>query len=390
MDAISQRIHDLHEETVATRRDFHMHPELAFEEVRTSQIVAERLRSLGLQVTTGIAKTGVMAVLHGGKPGPTLLIRADMDALPIEEANDVAYRSQIPGVMHACGHDAHTAIALSTARVLAEMQPVLPGTIKFVFQPAEERYGGAKPMIESGVLESPRVDAAIGLHVSSTLPTGQICAEAGSRYANTDSFTLTIRGRGGHGARPHTTVDPISVGFQVGSALQTLVSRETNPLHSAAVTIGSVHGGTVSNVIPMQMVFEGTVRTYDLELREQLRRRIKELAGGICGAMRAELDYVWHDGYPVLVNDDRVTAFVREAAHETVSPHHVVRTDPTMGGEDMAYFLREVPGCFFNLGTMNSDLETDFPHHHPRFDLDESALSTGVEVLVRSALRFLG
>ncbi|MGN6673738.1 MAG: M20 metallopeptidase family protein, partial [Thermomicrobiales bacterium] len=379
-------------ELIVTRRDFHMHPEMGLEEVRTSGIVAERLRALGLdEVHTGIGVTGVKGVLRGGKPGKTLLLRADMDALPIEEENDVAYKSQNPGVMHACGHDAHTAMLLGVARLLSERQDQLTGTVKFLFQPAEEvPPGGAKPMIEAGVLENPHVDAAFGVHIGQDLPVGTIGVCTGPMNAASDGFVATIKGQGGHAARPHVAVDPIVIAAQCVIALQTLVSREVNPLREAVITIGAIQAGTVSNVIPEDATLRATVRTFDEEVRQHLAERIPALIKGIAVAMRGDADVAYRFGYPSLVNDAAMTDLVREVAREIVGPEKLIEREPGMGGEDMAYFLREVPGCFFRIGWRNPERGLIYGHHHPRFNVDdEAALPIGVAAVASVAMRYL-
>ena len=383
---------ELGPQVVADRRYLHQHPELGMQEENTARFVAEKLRALGLETTTGIAKTGVVGLLHGGKgPGKTVLLRADMDALPIDELNDVPYKSRTPGVMHACGHDSHTAILLGVATLLAERREEFGGTVKFVFQPSEEMPpGGAKPMIEEGVLENPHVDAAFGIHIGQDLPVGTIGVCTGPTNAASDGFVATIKGSGGHAARPHGCVDPIVVAAQCIGALQTLVSREVNPLRQAVITVGSLHAGTVSNIIPEEAIMKATVRTFDEEVRQNLAERIPALIKGIASAMRAEADVQYRFGYPALVNDPAMTDLVREVAREVVGPGRVVEREPGMGGEDMAYFLQHVPGCFFRIGSRNPARGLVYGHHHPRFDIDdEGALPVGVAAIAAVALRYL-
>jgi amidohydrolase len=376
-------------EVVADRRYLHQHPEIAFEEENTARFVAEKLRALGLEVTTGIAKTGVLGLLRGGQPGKTVLLRADMDALPLEELNDVPYRSRTPGVMHACGHDAHTAMLLGVARLLTERRDAIKGTVKFIFQPAEEAGGGAKPMIDEGVMENPRVDAAFGVHIGQDLPLGTIGVRSGPMNAASDGFVATIRGKGAHAARPHLAVDPVVIAAQCILALQTLVSREVNPLRQAVITVGAVHAGTVANIIPEEAVLRATVRTFDDEVRQHLAERIPALLRGIATALRGEADVQYRFGYPVLVNDAAMTDLVREVARGIVGPEKLIEREPGMGGEDMAYFLQRAPGCFFRIGSRNPERGLVYGHHHPRFDVDEEALPVGVAALASVALRYL-
>jgi amidohydrolase len=378
---------------VADRRYLHQHPELGFQEENTSRFVAERLRTFNLDaVQTGIAKTGVVGILHGGKgPGKCVLLRADMDALPITELNDVPYKSENPGTMHACGHDAHTAMLLGAARVLAERRGEFAGTIKFVFQPSEEANGGgAKPMIAEGVLENPHVDAAFGIHVGSNVPVGQIGVRPGPVNASADSALVTIRGLGGHAARPQLAIDPIVVGAHCIVALQTLVSREVDPFSPAVITVGTLHAGTVSNVIPEDATFKATIRTTNEQTRQLLAERIPAVCAGIAATFRATADVEYTFGYPPLVNDDAMAALVREVALEVVGPERLFDVPPGMGAEDMSYFINDATGAFYRLGVRNEARGLTYGHHHPRFDIDEEALATGVAMHAAVALRFLG
>jgi len=377
---------------VADRRYFHQHPELGFQEEGTARLVAERLRALNLdEVRTGIAKTGVMGVLHGGKgPGKTVLLRADMDALPITELNDVPYKSENEGAMHACGHDAHTAMLLGAARVLAARRHEFAGTIKFIFQPSEEANGGgAKPMIEAGVMENPHVDAAFGIHVGSNLPAGVIAVKGGASNAATDSARVTIRGLGGHAARPHKAIDPVVIGAHCIIALQTLVAREVDPFSPVVLTVGSLHGGTVSNVIPEEAYFLATIRTTTEETRQLMAERIPQICQGIAETFRATADTQYVFGYPPLVNDEDAASLVRTVATEVVGAERVMAAEAGMGGEDMSFFINAAPGAFYRLGVRNEAQGKTYGHHHPRFDVDEDALATGVAMHAAVALRFL-
>ena len=380
---------ELGPEVTADRRYLHQHPELAFQEEHTARFVADKLRDLGIEVQTGIARTGVLGLLRGAQPGKTVLLRADMDALPLEELNDVPYRSQQPGAMHACGHDAHTAMLLGVATLLAGRRDELKGTVKFVFQPAEEADGGAEPMIREGVMENPHVDAAFGVHMAQELPVGAIGLCAGPACAAPDSFVATLKGTGGHGARPHTCIDPVVIAAQCVVALQSLVSREVDPMRQAVVTVGSLHAGTVNNIIPEEAVMQGTVRTFDEQVRRQLAERIPTLIQGVAAALRGEARVDYLLGYPTLVNDPAMTELVREVARDVVGPEKVLDREPAMVGEDMSYFLQRAPGCFFNIGSNNPERGLVYGHHHPRFDIDEESLPIGVAAVASVALRYL-
>jgi len=389
--SVRDEIAEWEPELVATRRDFHMHPEMGLEEVRTSGIVAERLRALGLdEIQTGIAVTGVKAVLRGGKPGKTLLLRADMDALPIEEENAVDYRSQNAGVMHACGHDAHTAILLSAARVLVRHREELPGTIVFCFQPAEEGRGGAKRMVAEGVLENPHVDAAIGLHMAQETPVGTIDISPGPKMA-ADSFRVTIQGKGGHAARPQSTVDALLVAVEVVNTLQTIVSREVDPISPAVVTTATLHaGGTAGNIIADTATLSGSVRWFDKETGAQLAERIPAIIRGVAETLRATADVQYRQGVPPTVNDPEMAALVQAVAVDVIGAENVMNGPQIMGSEDFSEFTQQVPSAFFFVGSRDEASGKVWGHHHPRFDIDERSLAIGVEMMVRTAQRYLG
>lgn len=375
---------------VADRRYFHEHPELGYQEFETSRIVAERLRGLGFDaVQTGIATTGVVGILNGSKPGKVVALRADMDALPILEENDVEYRSKTDGVMHACGHDAHTAILLGAARVLASKRDEFAGTIKFIFQPAEEGGGGARNMVNEGVLENPTVDAAFGLHVSQFTPAGWIQARDGAQLAGADGFKITVTGKGGHGAQPHLTIDPIVTGAQIVSALQTIVSRNVDPILPGVVTVGSFNGGKAANVIPSVVEMTGTTRSVTPEQREMMNNRVRELATGIGTAMRAEVEVTFGSGAGPTVNTPEMAQLVRAVAAEVVGEDRVITGDMISASEDFGEFTRVVPGAFFFLGTRNEEKGLTGNHHHPKFDIDEDPMAIGVAMMASVALRFL-
>ncbi|GAC1689968.1 MAG: amidohydrolase [Ktedonobacteraceae bacterium] len=385
---IDERVPDL----VAMRRDLHEHPEMAFEEVRTSGIVAQRLRALGLEVQTGIAQTGVVGLLQGGAAGPdakTLAIRADMDALPIHELTEVEYRSQVDGKMHACGHDGHTSIALTVADILSKRRAELKGNIKFVFQPAEESVGGAEPMLQQGALQG--VDNIIGLHLISNHPMGRVGVRAGGVFASADKLKLVVHGKGSHGGMPQTAVDPIVISAHVITALQVLVSRESSPFSPAVVTIGTINAGTASNIIPEYVEMTGTMRAFTAEQREYLTRRVQEVANGVALALGGSCDVEVYDGCPPCVNDPAMTELVYQAATATVGEQAVDTGEEIMttGADDMSYFLNAVPGCYFVVGARNQSKGAMYPHHHPRFNIDEDALPIAVEVLTRAALDYL-
>jgi amidohydrolase len=390
-DFLAAAIAARHDDLIALRRDFHQHPELAFEEQRTAQIATDRLRASGLEVRAGLGKTGVVGILRGAAPAAgarTVLLRADMDALPIEEQSDAPYRSQTPGVMHACGHDGHVAILLTVASVLAEHRDQVPGTLIFVFQPAEERAGGAVAMIQDGALD-PRPDYTLGLHLWTPFPAGSVGVKPGPIFASADGFTMRVRGVGGHGALPHTSVDPVVAAAQIVTALQTLVSREIAPSHQAVVTVGAIRGGTAFNVIADEVELLGTVRTYDAADREHLMRRIPELAQSIAAGMRAQIDFQADIGIPPCINDPAVAQVVRRASVATVGADRVIGDCMQMVGDDMAYFLDAAPGCYFLPGAGNPERGIEAPHHSTHFDIDEACLPIGVEILARSAFDLL-
>jgi amidohydrolase len=371
------------------RRRIHQDPEMGFEEVRTAALVAERLHALGIEAQPAVAKTGVVGLVRGARPGRTLLLRADMDCLPVEEATGAPYTSTRPGHMHACGHDGHVAMLLGAAEVLARRRERLAGAVKLVFQPAEEGPGGARPMIEAGVLEAPRVDAAFGLHLLNDFPVGTVALRPGPIMAATDRIALHVRGRGGHGASPHQAIDSVLVAAHVVTALQAIAAREVKPTTPVVVTIGTIHGGFRYNIIAPEVELTGTVRSFDAELRQALPGRIERIARGVVAAYGAEVEVRYEFGYPATVNDPEMTRLAREAAATVVGEAGLVVPEPLMGGEDMSYFLEAVPGCFAFIGSANSARGLDHPHHSPRFDFDEAALPIGVQVLVRVAERFL-
>ena len=374
------------EHLITHRRELHATPELSFKEVDTAHYIAERLETLGVDnLTEGVGGTGVVAEIRGEQPGRTVLVRADMDGLPLTETANVPFRSTRAGVMHACGHDVHMAIALELARWLAEHRPALPGMVRFAFQPAEEQAGGARAMIDAGVLDG--VDRVVGLHVWSQLPTGQIGVPPGVVMASADMFTLVIRGRGGHGAQPHLTIDAVVIAAEVVTALQTLVSRETSPVAPVVITLGSVHGGSAANIVAGEVVIQGTLRTFDAALRRHLLVRIAQVAEGIAGTMRGSSEFRHDSGTPPTINDPAMATLVSEAASGVVGKDAVVPLEPLMVGEDFAYFLEARPGCFFLLG--GAPEGAPVVHHTPEFRIDERCLPIGFQVMSAAVLRLL-
>jgi amidohydrolase len=371
------------------RRDLHQHPELAFRETRTADLVAGQLGALGIEVRTGVGRTGVVGLLHGGRPGPTVMLRADMDGLPIQEQSDAPYASQVPGVMHACGHDGHVAMLLGAATLLARHAAGLPGNILFVFQPAEEALGGAAAMLDDGLLTDPAPAAAFGLHLWNAMPVGRVGAQAGPMMAAADLVQIVVRGRGGHGALPHEAVDAIAVTGQILSALQTIVSRNVDPQETAVLTIGSVHGGTAYNVIAETVALEGTIRTFSPAVRETVLTRLRVLLDGIAAGMGARYDLKVQDVAPAVVNDPGISEVARAAAVQIVGATSVAWHLPLMVSEDFSEYQRLVPSCYMLLGSGNPALGLDAPHHNPRFDFDEMVLPIGAALMAAAATRFL-
>jgi amidohydrolase len=381
---IRPAIQSLQEQLVDWRRHLHRFPELGFKEHLTAAFIQEKLTAWGIAHQSGIAGTGIVATLSGHKPGPVFAIRADMDALPIQEENEVPYRSCHDGIMHACGHDGHTAIALGTAYFLSQHPDILSGTLKIIFQPAEEGPGGAEPMIAAGVLKGPDVESIIGLHLWNNLPLGTVGVRSGPLMAAVELFDCTIQGRGGHGAIPQQTVDAVVVGAQVVTALQSIVARNVNPLEAAVVTVGTFQAGSAHNVIADTADLSGTVRYFNPALGDLLPKRIESIIAGICQSYGATYQLNYYKLYPPVINDSAIANLVCSVAESVVeTPAGVTPECQTMGGEDMSYFLQAVPGCYFFLGSANPERNLAYPHHHPRFDFDERALGMGVELFVR-------
>ena len=389
--SLLQRATELQDQFTEFRRDFHRNPELGMEEERTAKIVADYLNSLGLEVQTGVGGTGVVGVLRGNLPGRTIAIRADMDALTIIEQTNREYSSTIPGKMHACGHDGHTAILMGVAKLLLEVQDQLKGNVKFLFQPAEEGPGGALPMINDGALENPVVDAAIGLHLNTTnFKTGEIGVKWGVSSAGTDGIKLTINGSGGHGAHPHKSVDAIIAAGHFITAVQSIASREIDPLGSVVVTIGTINGGYRQNIIADEVVMTGTVRTLDPTVRSSMPERLERILKGICETFRCSYAFTYDHGYPSVVNNDDMSDLVSDVAKDVLGADKFHRiANPSMGGEDFSYFAERVPAAFFSLGAANADKNCAYPGHHPKYDFDEDAISVGMAVLASAAIAYL-
>jgi amidohydrolase len=379
MPNLSRDVVDLVPEIVALRRDLHQNPELFFRETRTAARVAAFLEGSGLAVRTGVGGTGVVA--DSGGVGRTVLLRVDMDGLPIQELNETPYVSRVPGLMHACGHDGHTAIGAGVARLLAKRG--LPGRVRMLFQPAEEGEGGAQAVVAEGVMEG--VDFAFGIHLWNELPVGTLGVKPGPLMAAVDRLQIVVHGRGGHGGKPHRSADPVVAAAHVVAALQSVVAREVSPLQSAVVTIGAIHGGKAFNVIPDEVTLIGTIRTFDEALRRSMPERITRLASGVAGGLQCRADVEVKHGNPAVVNDPTATEIARRAAARVVGESQVVTPEPTMGGEDMAIYFEHAPGCFVFVGSANKSRGLDQPHHSPRFDFDEDALAIGCEFLLQAA-----
>lgn len=386
---IKEEVSNLNNELIELRRDFHMHPEQGFEELRTSKIISDYLASLGLEVKRGIAKTGVVGLLRGKKDGRTILLRAEIDALPIQEENEIPYKSVNKGKMHACGHDGHVAMLLVAAKVLSQHKNEINGNIKFVFQPAEEIAGGAKFMIEEGVLEDPHVDAASGIHLRTPLKSGQIGITPGPTMAGVDFFKLVIKGEGGHTGYPHSSVDPIIAAANVITTIQIIQTREVNALKPLLIMFGRMEAGTAPNIIPGKVKLEGTIR-YLYEGGQEDEKRFERIISGICKAHGTKYELEFIPSNRMLNNNPELTELVRSVALKLVrSQNDIISDARNMGGEDFSEFALRVPGVFYFIGTGNEEKETTYPHHHPRFNIDEDTLSTGVEMHVRTALAYL-
>ncbi len=380
MPSLSSDVLALQGAIIALRRDLHQHPELAYAETRTAGRVVEFLSGAGLEVRTGVGGTGIIASAGRGG-GRTVLLRVDLDGLPIQEQSDAPYASKVPGRMHACGHDGHVAMGAGAARILAGRP--LQGAARVLFQPAEEGEGGAQAVVRDGGLDG--VDLVLGIHLWNELPVGTLGVKPGPLMAAVDRLKIVVHGRGGHGGMPQRAADPVVAAAHVVTALQTLVSREVSPLQSAVVTVGSIHGGEAFNVIPDDVTLLGTIRSYDVELRRSMLGRIQRIASGIAEGLGCRAEVEVKAGNPAVINDPQVAEIARRAATRVVGPDKVVEPEPSMGGEDMAVYFERVPGCFVFVGSANPARGLDQSHHSPRFDFDEDALAIGCEFLVQAA-----
>lgn len=390
MTTVNESPSALDVQVIAWRRHLHQHPELSFQEHATADYVETQLRGMNGLTITRPTPTSVLAVLQGkGGGGRTVLLRADMDALPIQEETDYEFASQNDGVMHACGHDGHTAMLLGAAKVLSSQPEQIQGELRFIFQHAEELFpGGGQEVVDAGVMDG--VDVAIGAHLFSPIPVGLVALKSGPLMAAPDTFEVTVVGKGGHGAMPHETVDPIVIACHVVTALQAVVSRQRDPLEPAVVSVTTIHAGTAHNIIPNAAVLTGTVRTFDADLRQQIPQLMERLVRGITDGFGATYQFHYDFGYRATVNDPAVTEILREVVRDTLGAEALIEAQPTMGGEDFSAYLSQAPGAFMFIGARNDDAGISAPHHHPRFAIDESALALGVKVLVGAARRLSG
>lgn len=394
-DEIARAAEALKPQLVEWRRDFHMHPELSNREVRTARVIAERLRAMGLdEVKTGVAHHGIVALLRGAKPGPVVAARTDMDALPIQETIDVPYKSLNPGVKHACGHDVHMTVELGVAEILSKMRDQIPGTIKFIFQPAEEgppegEEGGAALMIKEGALENPRPQAIFGLHTYPSLEAGQIGYISGAAMAASDRFTIVIHGKKSHGAYPHLGVDATVVAAECVLALQTIRSRRIDPLEPLVISVGSFHGGNRFNIIADEVEMEGTVRTLNEEVRRTVQKMMRQTLAGVTSAYGASFEMRYKEGSAVLINPPDLVEATLPSIRHVVGKGNLISVPPTMGGEDFSYYQREIPGFFYFLGVGNRAKGITAGWHTPEFDVDEDSLVVGVKVMSNVLLDYL-
>lgn len=386
---LNKAAQDLREDVIKWRRHLHENPELSFEEEKTAKFVYDTLESFGNLELSRPTKTSVMARLIGPNPGKTLALRADMDALPIHEENTFEFASQVPGVMHACGHDGHTAMLLGAAKILSGLKDQIKGEVRFFFQHAEELFpGGAEEMVQAGVMDG--VDLVIGTHLWSPLELGKIGVVYGPMMAAPDTFWLTVNGKGGHAALPHQTVDSIAVAAQVVTNLQHIVSRNTDPLDNLVLSVTQFVGGTTHNVIPGSVDICGTVRSFDADLRKTIPEKMERVIKGITEAHEATYDFKYEFGYRPVINDEEVTAVIEETVREVFGEEALDLMKPNMGGEDFSAYMEKAPGCFFYVGAGNEEKGITYPHHHARFTVDEDALEIGVKTFLHAVFKFLG
>ncbi|WP_232699592.1 M20 metallopeptidase family protein [Brevibacillus daliensis] len=386
---LGELLQELYPQVVAWRRHFHQYPELSFQEEKTPAMIAQILREIGLdEVREKVSSRGVVGKLIGKKPGKTVALRADFDALPIDDQKEVAYKSKVPGAMHACGHDAHTAGLLGLAQVLAKHKDEIPGTIVFIFQHAEEENpGGAIGMVADGAMDG--VDAIFGAHVWSTIPYGHIGLAPGPVMANTDDFIIEVQGKGGHGAMPHETVDSIVIGAQIVNNIQTIASRNVDPQESIVVSMGTFNAGNNFNVIADTSRLTGTLRTFTAEVRDLGERRLREIVEGTAALNGGTAVLHYDRGYPALINTEAETELMHQVAASIVGEDHMIRVKPVMGGEDFSYYLEKAPGAYIFIGAGNPEVGATYAHHHPMFDIDERAMLLAGEALGRTALQYL-
>ena len=383
------RVVECRDYMVGLRQNFHQNPELSFQENNTSQRIADELTKLGYAVSVGVGRTGVIGLLEGNKTGPVILIRADMDALPIQETNQVDYSSKRNGVMHACGHDGHMAVSLAVARLLAEDRKEIRGTVKFAFQPAEEIGQGAQAMITDGLLTNPVPDVALGLHLLNTIPVGKIALESGPVMAAFDGWQCIVKGSGGHGAEPHKAVNPISVLAQIVPLLESLPAKEASPFSPIVLSIGQIQAGSMISIIPESGMIAGSLRSYDPETRQRMIRRMEEIFTGIANASQCQTEIKITPGTPALVNDIEVTEVVRKAVLKVVGHENVVGDQKSMLSEDFSRILSVIPGCYFFVGSQNIEKGLQAPHHNPNFNFDENALTIGASILYEAVSDYL-
>ncbi|WP_280768638.1 M20 family metallopeptidase [Salipaludibacillus daqingensis] len=377
---LHEKLTEYYGEMIDIRRHLHQYPEISFEEVETPAYISSYHKQLGHEVRENVGRRGVVAKLKGSKPGPTVALRADFDALPIQDAKDVPYKSKVPGAMHACGHDGHTALLLVLAKALNEMKEQLHGDVVFIHQFAEELApGGAKPMIEDGCLDG--VDVIYGTHLWATTPLGKIEYNEGPLMAAADRFQITVQGKGGHGAQPHYTKDAIVIGSQIVQSIQNIVSRRVDPMEPAVISFGSFKSLNAFNVIADKAELEGTVRTFSEDIQQQIQNDMKEVVQGVAASFGAKATFEYFPGYPAVINHEKEAKFLHKVAENSLGIEEVEHTRPQMGGEDFSYYLRTVKGAFFFTGAQNPEWDIAYPHHHPNFDIDERAMLKGATIL---------